>query len=474
MKTIFKYIIPAALALAAAAACEDHRSDYMEDFQTMVYFRNGGEQDLTLFRTGEDGLYKIPVCKSGRNLQGVTSAMLIPFDEAQMTMYNISNETSYTLIPASYYSFVDASRNALPNQEKVELSFGENDAYQVISLNVNTTGISALQEENPETEYVMAFQLFSPGNVSEKINYILLKPAVDIPLLSLLSSGVEKHTYTSASQLSEVYRNTVSLNMAENRWDFTVNLEVMDQQWLDQYNNANNTAFQLLPEDQFTLSATELSFGEGVTEVPFDVTVSREGMSMLTEYALPIRLTSCSKEEFEVEEGSDVYLLNLRLDPDKVNLTEDMVSVSASHNGDGIGAPGLVDGDISTYWHSPWSGNPTGDATYGMYVDIALKSPLKAIVVRYCTRTGNANGVPHEICVGVSNDGSNWTALDTVSTDEMTGATAGVWVSLPAMTAESTFTYVRVGITRSAAGNLCGPQAAYTALGELELYGTDK
>lgn len=477
MKNIFKYIIPAALALVAAAACEDHRSDNMEEFQTMVYFRNGGEQDLTLFRTGEDGLYQIPVCKSGRNLSGTASAVVIPFDDAQMAMYNITNETGYTLIPASCYQFVDDSRKPLADQEKVQISFDSTDPYQVVSLNVNTVAISELQEVNPDAEYVMAFQLFSPGNVSDNINCIILKPAVEIPMLSLLSPGVEEHHYTGASAKEETYRNTVSLNMEKNEWDFNVNLEVMDQSWLTSYNNINGTSYELLPEGLYNLPVTEISFTEGVTEVPFDVKVSREGMAMLTEYALPIKLTSSTKEEFELDENASLYLLVLRLDPDQITLTEDMITVSANQSNDGGGAPALVDGDISTYWHTPWSSvvkNP--DSVYGVYIDIELKTALRSILFNYCTRTQNSNGVPTHIVIGVSNDGATWTQIGDYATDEMANAGVGKWISLPVATNSESFTHIRFGIAESVAGDLRSSYSdnqPWTSLAELELYGTD-
>ena len=473
MKKILKYLVPAALALVAAAACEDHRNDHMEEFQTMVYFRNGGEQDLTLYRTGENGRYAIPVCKSGRNLEGITSAIILPFDASQMTVYNITYETDFTLIPAGCYKFVDAEGQPLPDQSKVTLDFGAKDAYQVVYLDVNTNAVSALQELNPDTQYVMAFELFSGGKVSNEINCIVLNPAVEIPRLSLLSPGVEVHQYTGASQMSETYRNTVSLNMEENKWDFTCTLEVMDADWLEEYNNANNTSYELLPEELYSLPETEIQFAKGTTEVPFDVTITREGMQMLREYALPVRIVACSKDEFKIEEGSDVYLLNVRLDPDQITLTEDMISVSHNQSGDGNGAPALVDGDITTYWHSPWSAAHDGDPTYGVYVDIKLNTPLKAIVLRYCTRSQNGNGIPREVVIGVSNDGAEWTALDDLATDEMQTAGTANWVTLPPVSHTSTFKYVRLGIVVSAAGDLRGNNSNWTSLSELELFGTD-
>ncbi len=477
MKTIFKYLIPAALALFAAAACEDHRSDNMEEFQTMVYFRNGGEQNLTLFRTGEDGFYRIPVCKSGRNLDGKASAVVIPFDQAQMSMYNTSKETNFTLIPASLFSFTDADKNPLPDQAKVNLDFGSDDAYQVVYVSLKTVALSALMEANPDNEYVLGLQVFADEPVSSDINLIVLKPEIQVPKLALQTTGIEPHQYTNASPAVASYRNTLSLNMDENQWDFTCSIAPGDEAWLADYNYNNAKNYTLLPAKAFNLPTTELHFTKGKLDVEFDVEITRAYMDMLVEYALPIIVTDCSKSEFVIDAKKNYFLLNLRMDPDKITLSSDMVEVSANHAGDGDGAPALVDGNIATYWHSPWSGSVTNaDPVYGIYVDISLKSPLKAIVMSYCTRANNPNGVPTHIVVGVSNDKTNWEVIDNgdVADPEMP-TSAATWFTLPVMKHTSNFKYIRFGIAESIAGDLRVNYASspkWVALAELELYGT--
>jgi len=479
MKTFFKYLIPAALALLAAAACEDHRSDYMEEFQTMVYFRNGGEQNLTLYRTGVDGFYRIPVCKSGVNLEGTATAVVIPFDEAQMSMYNVTKETSYTLIPSELFSFTDADRNPLSDQAKVNLSFGPEDAYQVIYVSLKTVALSALMEANPDNEYVLGMQVFANENVSSDINLIVLKPEIQVPMLALLNTGIEPHKYTSASPTSETYTNTISLNMEENLWDFTVNIAPADADWLAEYNYNNGKNFTLLPAAAYTLSTTHLQFKKGELDATFDVEIRRGAMEMLTEYALPIVVTGCNKPEFAIDQKKSYYLLNVRLDPDEITLEASQVEVSANHDGDGTGAPALVDDNVLTYWHSPWSGKVTNaDPTYGIYVDITLKTKLKAIVLSYCTRQQNGNGIPTHVVVGVSNDKENWEVIDggDVATEEMASATTAQWITLPVMKHSTSFKYIRFGIAESVAGDLTrnyDASPAWTSLAELKLYGTD-
>lgn len=478
MKTLFKYLIPAALTLVVAAACADHRSDDLEDFQTMVYFRNGGEQELALYRTGEDGIYKIPICKSGRNLEGTTSAVLIPFDEAQLAIYNITKESSYALIPPSCYTFLDENGTPLSDQSSVSLEFGPSDPYKVITISVNTNAVSALQEKNEDATYVLAFELFSPGKVSADINCIVLKPEIDIPLLSLLSPGVDSYQYSGTSKMSESYKNTISLNMEENRWDFTCTLEVKDAKWLEDYNTSKGKNYTLLPASMYSLSSKEVRFAPGETEASFEVTVNREGMEMLTEYAIPVMLSACSKQEFKIDGKSNLYLLNVRLDPDGVTITEDMISVSSQHPGDGDGAPALIDGDVTTYWHTLWSTH-NGDPVFGEYVDIALKTPLKAIVFTYCTRSQNANGIP--VCVAVyarNEESEEWIQLgEDLETEEMATAGAGTWVTLPVLKSEKSFRYIRFAVlkaspTESGDLRLQGTKH-FTSLSELQLKGSN-
>lgn len=473
----FICLIAAGAALLLAGACEDHRGDNLDEFSTMVYFRNGGEQSLTLYRTGEDGLYRIPVCKSGSKLSSTASAVVIPFDDAQMAMYNTKYETSYSLIPENLYSFVDENRNPLSEQAKVDLEFGKDDLYKVVYLSLKTVDLSALMEKNPEAEYVLGLQVFAKERVSDDINLIVLKPGIEVPYVSFLTSGVESHSYSSSSPTRQTYHNTVTLNMEENLWDFSCTLAPGSEEWLNDYNNVNGKSFELLPAANYTLSATEVKFDSGTLEASFDVEINRESMGMMTEYALPILITSCSKKEFSIDPSKNAFILNVRLDPDEITITSDMISVSHNQSGDGDGAPALVDGNDATYWHSPWSSKVTDpDPVYGVYADIALKSSLKAIVLAYETRSGNSNGVPTHVVVGVSNDGSSWTVIENgdVATEEMAGAVAGQWIELPVMKHSSSFKYIRLGIAESKAGDLRVPSSgAFTALAEITLKGTD-
>ena len=271
------------------------------------------------------------------------------------------------------------------------------------------------------------------------------------------------------------YQNSVALNI-DNSWDFTCPLEVLGQEWLDAYNSENETEYKLLPAGSFTVP-TEVTFKAGEKSVPFEISVDRSGLELLEEYLLPVRLAGCSKEEFAIEASSSEYLLNVRLDPDKITLSADMASSPYTHTGDGGGLPALFDGEVSaaSYWHSFYGGGPVGDPQWGYYIDLALKEQLSTFYLRYATRS-NPNAVPADVRIGVSEDGKNWTEVGRVSSGLPTEGL--VWASLPVYSLPTAFKHIRLGVLSSAGsagGDLTVPEGtgACVAFSELELYGAD-
>ena len=450
--------------LCGLAGCEDNREEHLDDYQTRIYFRNGGEQVLTLYKVGENTLYDIPICKSGRDTEGTGKAVVSVMDQAQLDIYNLSNGTDYVQLPSELYAF----------RSELEFVFRPEDSYKVARVEMETNAISDLQAAHPDRTYVLAVQIYSDRTVSDGINLLILRPDIEVARLSLQTSGVESHAYTSSSPVENTYNNVVLLSM-DNRWDFSVALEVCDREWLDAYNAANGTSYELLPAGAYAVPA-QVDFAAGTGRAEFAVTVDRSSLDLLREYVLPVRLGASSKSEFELSDEESCWLVNLRLDPDQIALTADMAESPYTHTGDGQGIAALFDGDASaaSWWHSYYGGGPLGDPTYGYYIDIHLREPLSAIVLRYCTRS-NPNGVPAEVRVGVSDDGQNWTEIGHVASGLPTDALA--WCSLPVFSHTAPFRHIRFGIVASAggAGGVLNAEAtsACTSLSELELYGAN-
>lgn len=137
-------------------------------------------------------------------------------------------------------------------------------------------------------------------------------------------------------------------------------------------------------------------------------------------------------------------------DGPEIVLTEDNVFACDVCGHDGDGVPALVDNNPDTYWHSNWYyAVTTNDPVYGIYIDVTLPEALTAVRMKYQVRSGNANGKPTAVALGVSADGTEWTLVGQYSTEAMLNAAAGSWVTLPDITASTAFKYVRLGITDS-------------------------
>lgn len=493
MRTLFRYLIPAAVAVFALASCTDNRNEHLDEFATIAYFRNGGDQDLSIYRTGDPYIYAIPVCKAGSDRSGSIEVEVVPFSEGQMSAYNIKYQTEYELIPQSLFKFVSSddpsTATALPDQKKVILSFGPEDFDHLVYLSLDVNGISALMEDNPEIEYRLALQLFSDGQLSKGINIIMLTPTVDVPKVRFTTSGFENKIFDkkaiqeNKAAPDQKFSNSITLNMEKNDWSFDCELEVKDQDWLDAYNMAHGTDYVVMPGSCYSFNTKTAHFEKGKLVSGFDVNVTTkpaEGEAQfeaLLEYVIPIVIKSCSKKEFVVDDQP--YMIHARINPDEVLLSGDMITVSANESGDGGGASALVDGKADTYWHSPWSSyvsNP--DPDYGIYVDIALKSPLRRFALNYRTRSGNANGVPVASALGVSTDGENWVKFVDIDLGVLEGsAAAGTWVSLPAVKSAESFSYIRFGITAAKSGILTQKYARgsqpFVSISEIQLYGVN-
>lgn len=459
MKTINKFfLLLGGLALCAGmTGCEDTRGEHLEDFASMIYFRNGGNQTISLYRVGENSVYEVPVCKGGTDLSYTAEATVAAVEQSQLDIYNLNNGTNYIQIPSSCFKFLTDAK----------LHFAAEDTYKVVKVELATDDISFLQEADPEHEYILALQVYADRQVSADINLLILKPEITIPVISFAEAGLHVNNLDPDSPDVTEVTGEIALGM-DNRWDFTCQLGIHDQAWLDAYNAENGTEYEMMPEAIYTLDPT-VSFTSGSSTAQFKVAVDRTDMGLFTDYVIPVYLSDCSKEVFEL--GEEVFLVHAIFTPvlEKITLTEQMISTDYTHVGDGLGVPGLVDGKSDTFWHSLWANMIPGDPLYGVYIDITLDNPLTAVRFRYQTRHNNSNGCPVHICIGASNDGQNWTLIQDIKNNLPT--TAGAWGELPIANAKAAYKYYRFGVAEGAAGDCRTESPSYTALGELELYG---
>ena len=103
----------------------------------------------------------------------------------------------------------------------------------------------------------------------------------------------------------------------------------------------------------------------------------------------------------------------------KYGLSSSSYSTNADQNTTGttkesIGLAGLTDNDKSTFFHSSYQGDPTGDGEYH-YIQADLGEAQTAIYLYFHKRIQNGNNIPRTIKVSVSNDGTEFTDITTLN-----------------------------------------------------------
>lgn len=97
------------------------------------------------------------------------------------------------------------------------------------------------------------------------------------------------------------------------------------------------------------------------------------------------------------------------------------VTVSSNATNDGTGPTALLDGNSSTYWHTPWSGDIP---PWPHYATITFDKEIQLNKLIIQIRHNNGNGSPKEFDLQVSSDGTNFTTHQTfTNTVNTAGAT---------------------------------------------------
>lgn len=389
-----KSIIYIALCLFSILqmACEDNREQYLDDYSTILYFRNSGEIEYSIYKTEEMSQYAIGVAKAGSDKNAATAVEMKIMDESMLTEYNENQGTNYKMLPSGCYSI-----------ETGQLAFAATEMYKKIDMSFYTAAIDALLEEEQGNEYIVPlFLCNSADSINAEKRYMFIKPEVITPVVYFEKTGYVMNSF------SETGGNHIDLTLSlglsiENRWSFDCYTEV-DEKLLDDYNREQGVSLMLLPPSSYVMNQ------EGIIRMTpeggnkLDVRVNREELSY-GNYALPLSLTGTSFEAIDVDPTKNSCLLGVSYVPDAVSLppiqlAESMISYHPNSICEGSVAE-LIDGDPGTYFHSDYS---VGVAL-PHWLQFALPAEASAFRFEYVTRNAGLHVVPHRVSLYGSADG---------------------------------------------------------------------
>ena len=142
--------------LLTQTACEDGKDEFLDDFSTILYFRNSGEIPVSVYNTGEDANYQVVINKGGSELNAVTEVSIGTMDDAALAIYNAEQGVKYKAIPTTCYEL---------NGDR-KFTFAANELYKTMDITLKTELIDGLPALNTGEEYVLPLQLENSRTLS--------------------------------------------------------------------------------------------------------------------------------------------------------------------------------------------------------------------------------------------------------------------------------------------------------------------
>lgn len=343
-----KIILASLLGLMiGSTACEDNKEEFLSDYDTIMYFRNSGVQELTCYITGDKTHFDMPIVKAGYNSEALSDARITVMDAAQLSVYNSENGTDFLLLSPDCYEFTT----------ETDLIFSADDLYKAVSVSFTPENIKNLGEGN----YVLPLVLTSSQDVNEEKNIVFVKPEV-VTLQLTIAADDEEHIFKKGGITISV---PLKLQI-DNLWDFQAKVV------LDEASSTMNLDGVSLANDGI------VDFKAGGNGM-LDIIVSN--LEQVTGQ-IGVRIESVIGKDFGFSPEASTVTCSLEPYP----LTVGMLSSNAIEPSEGSLA-NLLDGNVDSYFHSAWSVAVSG----AHHLQVNLPENVKRFGFSYTNRSNNGN-----------------------------------------------------------------------------------
>ena len=444
-------------------ACDNYDDLIPQQYNCILSLQQYGEQDVVLYRTGEDTKVEITTLKTGSVPTSTAVASVTPMTEIQFAEYKVMTGKNYKYLPKECYEI-----------QQGELSYGADDKWMktIVSVKYDETE----NYFNGTDQYVIPVYLTSENDSCLSGRRELMLKISDLIVPSI---GFERTTINFEEDLIGSDKMTIEIPVVmpvENLWNFSYEVEV-DQSLANGYNVAKS--------DAYTVEVEEFVAGENAL-VKLNVDKSKLDFGL---QAIPLRITSCQNSNFEVSSSTSMAVVTFhktieRSELSAITVPNDKITgwgwatwQSDGAGGwyfgydwcttvyDGQGKTALFDNNLATLWHGCYSYG-SNDPVYGQYIDFELSASANHFAYDLWTRDINANGAPKVTDIYGSTDGKTWTKLKTVNSALTKG---GEKFESSVCSSATSFNHIRFAVVESNAGNVRS-SGKYWNCSEMKLY----
>lgn len=386
-----KYIFMSLAVALSLTSCETFDDVVPVQYNKILSMQVSGEQQLSIYATGENNDYTITVMKGGYDNKATATAKVDIMTDEEYSNWLENNARNYVRIPQSCFTLKDN-----------EMKFASTDMYKIATLSIDPIKVENFMEKTNATyrsqglanpTYALPITTkSSTDSVSSNANLLVLTTNQVITPCVSFSEEISDYTINKEMALAGGEVEIPMQLQISNIWDFNVNVAV----------DAANTT--LSASDYELVDDGKVSFtkgNNGVLKIKFNQLTHAVG-------TLALKIASVDGRNF----ASDTQALKLNVHVPKYPLTTSMLSTNALEPTEGSIA-NLLDGDVNTFFHSAWS--VLIDQNH--YVQVALSNPTTSFAFTYTNRAANGNAALYKFEVQGSADGVNFAPLRTYDVD---------------------------------------------------------
>lgn len=350
MKKVVKITLILPFLLSACNDNIDIQDWFPTEYHKILYIQESGEQEVTLYNTGEDNVYTFTVCKAGSDPSLEAHVRIDVMSQSDVDVkYSNNQGIPYKIIPSETFTY-----------EPSELTFASSDISKKVTVAINPEKLKEIMELPSEvnTRWLLPLVAVSENDSIniDKRDYTLLINDVMTLLAGLKKTGTQiiNHDYTSGTFVTSV---PFGLLEVTNKWDINATIKV-DKNYVKEYNNNNNTNYQIPADGSYSIDEN-VTLSSNMQNVSINISISDFGNRKSGCFMLPIRIADISR--FELSAEANLYapivrLLGKRLD--RSGWTAEACSEEMTGEGTTGRIMDVLDGNHDNFWHTSWQSGP--------------------------------------------------------------------------------------------------------------------
>ena len=398
MKKYFLYI---AAALLAFTSCDDSQYELQNlvpgQYHKILVVKDSGKHNKTLYDTGDADTTNISVMKVGSD-PSLTAHVDVRTltDEELRAQYSELEGVNYKTLSSDCYHITNTT-----------LDYASSDRYKTCQVILDPHAIETVMATEQAATWVLPLKFESKSDsVNANSNeYLIIVDAVVSPKIGFVSETPSVQIIEKAKAAD--YTQTLSIGLdVSNKWDVDCGLSV-DESYVATYNQLHSTEFTLLPKSYYELP-NSVKLEKGKDQAQVDVKIKASSLPA-GDYVLPVALSQVSR--FETSSSKVVPLvvrvMGNRLDRSSWKVTANTEEPTGEGSGNGV-VSCMLDGNLSTYWHSQWSG---GSHALPYEITIDMKSVHTIDHVSFYQRQNTYYADTKDVKISVSTDNAKWTEV---------------------------------------------------------------